>query len=185
MFSIFKAPERIANKGCSPGEQRDTCPGDTFIDPIFNYMDYSSDSCMYEFTAGQIVEMVDNLQAYRSSSSSASLFRASEGAVSTAVGRYEMGPLSTGATQVFAMNEIPDDSFLTCSVTPSDDNDDEGDLDLFLNGHGEFHDFACSAESSDRIQTCSMASQQGGIAYAFVYAVSGVSNFTLDCRIDS
>lgn len=96
-----------------------------------------------------------------------------------------MGPLITGATHVFELRDVPSDSLLTCTVTPTS-SDDSGDLDLFLNDHGEFHDFACSAESNDRIQTCSMgsSSQVGGIAYAFVYAVSGVSRFTLDCHID-
>lgn len=125
--------------------------------------------------------MLDNIQAYRSTPD-ASLFMAD--AISTVLGRYEMGQLMTGATQVVSFHDVPANSLLTCTLTSSDDN---GDLDLFLNGHGEFHDFACSAESSDHIQTCSMgtSSQEEGAAYAFVYAVSGVSNFTLDCHIDS
>ncbi|GAX21922.1 pappalysin-2 [Fistulifera solaris] len=176
------APQRTANKGCTPSERRDTCPGDSLPDPIFNYMDYSTDACMYEFTSGQIAAMLDSLEAYRSTSD-ASLFMANS--ISTAVGYYEMGPLETGATQVFELQNIPPDSLLTCIVTPAA-ADDDGDLDLFLNHHGEFHDFACSAETNDRVQICSMAlsSQDEGVAYAFVYAVSGVSSFTLDCRID-
>jgi hypothetical protein len=46
------APESGPNHGCfSPGT-RDTCIGDG-PDPVFNFMDYSDDICMDEFTDGQ------------------------------------------------------------------------------------------------------------------------------------
>lgn len=58
-------PERIPNQGCDPSQQRDTCIGGG-LDPVFNFMNYSFDDCLYVFTSGQVDRMLDNIVAYRS-----------------------------------------------------------------------------------------------------------------------
>jgi hypothetical protein len=57
--------EASAASGCPTG--RDSCTGSTFpgIDPIQNYMDYSHDACMSQFSAGQIKRMQDQIRIYR------------------------------------------------------------------------------------------------------------------------
>ena len=55
--------ERSPAYGCPVN--RDTCARDAGVDPIFNFMDYTDDSCMFEFTPGQ-AERADALSiAYR------------------------------------------------------------------------------------------------------------------------
>ncbi|KAJ3021222.1 UNVERIFIED_CONTAM: hypothetical protein HDU68_009732 [Siphonaria sp. JEL0065] len=46
---------------------RDTCTGPSFpgLDPVHNYMDYSIDSCMDQFTPGQYARMQAQYQLYR------------------------------------------------------------------------------------------------------------------------
>lgn len=50
--------------GCPLG--RDSCPSQPGPDPVKNFMDYSDDSCMDHFTAGQVARMHQMIGTYRS-----------------------------------------------------------------------------------------------------------------------
>lgn len=57
--------ERSPYYGC--GSNRDSCPGNKYpgLDPIHNFMDYSDDVCLYQFTAGQSTRSDSQHATYR------------------------------------------------------------------------------------------------------------------------
>ena len=58
-------PQKSPSSGCPEGN--DTCPRQAGLDPIHNYMDYSDDDCITQFTPGQSQRMRDAWLFYRAS----------------------------------------------------------------------------------------------------------------------
>ncbi len=61
---VDTAYEQNAATGC-PLRQPSACPGETRFDPVENYMDYSDDSCMKQFTPLQYQRIKDMVGYYR------------------------------------------------------------------------------------------------------------------------
>jgi hypothetical protein len=62
-FVVDTPAERAPTYGC-PQYTTDTCKGAQGVDPVHNFMDYTDDYCMFEFTAGQS-ERWDAAWSYR------------------------------------------------------------------------------------------------------------------------
>lgn len=60
---VDDTPKQLtATRGCPTGQDSCSAPG---VDSVHNYMDYSYDSCYFEFTAGQALRMQDHWLHFR------------------------------------------------------------------------------------------------------------------------
>jgi hypothetical protein len=59
------AYEATAATGCPLQQQPSSCPGEARFNPVENYMDYSDDACMKQFTPMQYQRMKDMVGYYR------------------------------------------------------------------------------------------------------------------------
>ena len=55
--------QRAPTNGCPA--QSDTCPNQPGLDSIHNFMDYSYDECLYEFTDDQVMRLKSIYSQYR------------------------------------------------------------------------------------------------------------------------
>lgn len=64
--SIADTPmQSTSTDGCPSKPAKDSCPSVAGVDPIHNYMDYSSDACYENFTPGQVTRIQDMWSEYR------------------------------------------------------------------------------------------------------------------------
>lgn len=62
---VADTPAQLGSTAGCPPDTTDTCPLRAGVDPIHNYMDYSYDACMDQFTPGQKKRMRQMWRAYR------------------------------------------------------------------------------------------------------------------------
>ncbi|KAK4505004.1 hypothetical protein PRZ48_002967 [Zasmidium cellare] len=64
--SIADTPmQSTSTDGCPTKPAKDSCPQQSGVDPIHNYMDYSSDACYESFTPGQVSRIQNMWTEYR------------------------------------------------------------------------------------------------------------------------
>ncbi|CAE6376334.1 unnamed protein product [Rhizoctonia solani] len=67
---VSDTPAHLNGTNGCPTSLPDTCPDHPGQDPIHNFMDYSDDACLNEFTPGQVRRMRDQFMTYRVESES-------------------------------------------------------------------------------------------------------------------
>jgi len=164
--------EAYPNFGCNPEEMRDTCP-EPGLDPIHNFMDYSFDVCMYEWTQGQINVMHANIEFYRLASTPDLL--PVELTPNILSDSYTM---AQGFARQFYVN-VSSFAKVICQATA-----DNGNIDLYMNWNGNLDSFDCTSETPFSQEIC-MIGPSTGQAYAWVYSTATTISFQVRCAIVS
>jgi hypothetical protein len=153
------APEASPAYGCPEG--RDTCAGDG-PDPIENYMDYTDDSCMFEFTAGQSARMNQQMALFRPTMYSGTGGGGGGGGDiwvgGMSVGRVARGPNASG----------------TCSVTITDGSTGVGGATVTVSYDGPTGGTASGTTASDGTVTFDSAKTKSPSG-EWCFTVTGVS----------
>lgn len=159
--------ELKAASGCPVG--RDTCPG-AGVDPIHNMMDYSSDSCLYEFVPGQAVTMQAQWEIYR-------VGVREDLSVADGISTEPLS-LFQGEVQNYMFAGAPG-TLVTCSTAGNN-----GDADLFMRVDSppdlSERIFYCGGGSSGSNEICS-ANNLDGTIYIALYAFKAFENVILTC----
>ncbi len=161
------APENEPYSGCDPSSRRDTCPGDSEIDPIYNFMDYSDDACLYKWTQGQIDIMHAMLEFYRSKN------KPDQSPVALTDGVLMEG-FSVVFDQIkeFFIN-VPERKAVTCRTYT-----DNGHVDLTMAWQRELSLYACLLSSPE---TC-LLEPSTGRAYLKVFGGTSI-DMSIRCNL--
>ncbi|GAX19766.1 pappalysin-1 [Fistulifera solaris] len=162
--------ESSFHSGCRPNT--DTCPDLPGNDPVNNFMDYSDDVCMFEFTSGQVVVMAANYRAYRSVSPTEYDPVVLEDGVLA-------GPFGLVSNQMrtFTMDVTSADTTVICRTVS-----DEGSLNVYLNWNGDIGTFGCAGSSYYSINDVCALTGGPGTLHAFVYAAITAPSFSVVCK---
>lgn len=99
------APESSGAIGCPIG--RKSCPDSKLPDPIHNFMDYSFDSCMTNFTPGQIRRMHEAIWAFRTARPPVANTTATTSTLSSVPSPTSPTSLASAKSTVSAVSALP------------------------------------------------------------------------------
>jgi len=197
-------PEASSTSGCPAS--KDTCSGGG-VDPIHNYMDYSYDSCMTEFSAGQITRLTQMTTTYRNSGTGGGSGGGAGGGSAgggtgggTAGGGTGGGSTGGGTgggsgTQVLqngvAVTNLSgatnSQSFFTLTVPAGATNltftmsGGSGDADLYtrFGSSPTLTLYDCRPYQTGNAETCTVAAPQAGTYFVMLNAYAAFSGVTL------